>query len=414
MFSRTFIASCLVVGAAAGGALAAQSRSNAPTLLTRHLTFEAQAQAAPAARHLGTIKAIKGNTITLSTDEGGDLEVVVGDTTRIIRVEPGQKDLKGATALPFKDLHVGDRILVRGQPSADAKSFAATGVIAMKHEALEAKQQREREDWQKRGIGGLVTAVDTAAGTVSIKAGSVATTTVVVHATKETIVRRYAPDSVKFDDAKASTLGDIHPGDQLRARGARSADGQDFAAEEIVSGAFRNVAGTISSIDAASNTITVLDAITKQAVVVKLSAESQVRKLPAEMAQGIAARLKAAAGGAAAASGGAPSPTGGQPQASTPPGAPGAPAGGQRRGGSSDLQQLLSHIPPATIADLQKGDAVMIVSTEGGASGQVTAITLLAGVEPILTGSPRSAQAALLSPWSLGGGGDTGGGDASP
>ena len=44
----------------------------------------------------------------------------------------------------------------------------------------------------------------------------------------------------------------------------------------------------------------------------------------------------------------------------------------------------MNRIPKATIADMQKGDAVMIVSTEGTSSGGVTAITLLGGVEPIL------------------------------
>jgi hypothetical protein len=58
-------------------------------------------------------------------------------------------------------------------------------------------------------------------------------------------------------------------------------------------------------------------------------------------------------------------------------------------------------MPPATLADLQKGDAVLLVTTEGTAGGAVTAITLLAGVEPILEASPKS-QASILSPWSLG------------
>jgi transcription antitermination factor NusG len=370
-----------------------------------------RAQAAPAARQLGTIKAIKGNVITLSTDEGADLEVVVTDSARIIRVEPGQKDLKGATTLPFKNLQIGDRILVRGQPSADAKSFGASLIIAMKHEEVEAKQQREREDWQKHGIGGLVSAVDPAAGTVTLTVGSgpLGTTVTVIHSTKDTGVRRYSPDSVKFDDAKPSTLAAIHTGDQLRARGTRSADGKDFDAQEIVSGAFRNIAGTISSLDAAANSITIQDAITKQPVVVKLSPESQVRKLSLEVAQRIAARFKAAAAGANASA-----PPAGQPQSPPPSGASNPPAGGPRPGGAADFQQMLSRMPPATIAELQKGDAVMIVSTEGNASGQVTAITLLAGVEPILTASPRSAQAMMLSPWALGGGDSGAGGDASP
>ena len=85
------------------------------------------------------------------------------------------------------------------------------------------------------------------------------------------------------------------------------------------------------------------------------------------------------------------------------------------RNRASDFQQLISRVPPGTVSDLKKDDAVMIVSTEDSGSGQVTAITLLAGVEPILTASPRQAQAMLLSPWSLGGGGGAeGGAEANP
>jgi hypothetical protein len=381
---------------------------------------------APAARQLGTIKSIDGTTIHLTADSGAEIEVHTQDSTRIVRVEPGQKDLKGAVPLQFKDLHVGDRILVRGQPSTDAKSFAATGIIAMKHEDLEAKRQRESADWQKRGIGGLVASVDPAAHTVSISVGvPPATTTVSIHASSDTLIRRYAPDSVKFDDAKASTLDQIKPGDQLRARGTRSPDGTEFAAEEIVTGAFRNIAGTITAIDAAANQITVTDLIAKKPVVVLVSSESQVHKLPPEMAQRMAARLKgmggapggAGPGGASAANTSAPNPsapnapTGAQGGAPGGTGAAGGPPGGRR---APDLQQILSRMPQASISDFQKGDAVMIVSTEGNASNQVTAITLLGGVEPLLAAAPSRAQAMMLAPWSLGGGDAGGGGEGGP
>ena len=61
-------------------------------------------------------------------------------------------------------------------------------------------------------------------------------------------------------------------------------------------------------------------------------------------------------------------------------------------------------MPPATLADLQKGDAVMIVATQGTASGGVTAITLLGGVEPILAYSGSASQAMFMTPWNIGGG----------
>jgi len=358
-----------------------------------------QAPAQTAKQVLGAIQAIQGSTITLKPDTGPAVNVVVQGSVRILRVAPGQTDLKNAAAIQFADLQVGDRILVRGIPSADGQSLTASSVIAMKRSDVEAKQQQEREDWQKRGTGGLVSAVDPASGTITISVPAPGgTRTVAVHTTKDTIIRRYAPDSVQFDDAKPSSLSEVKPGDQLRARGARSADGSQFAAEEIVSGAFRNISGTVSNLDAAANTLTVADLATKKPVVVKISAQSQVLKLPPQIAQGLAFQMK---GGARGAASGAPGGAAGE-------------GGNARPGrGAADLQQVLNRLPKASLADLQKGDAVMIVSTEGTASGGVTAITLLAGVEPILQASPGGAQAMTLSPWNIGGAGGEAG-DANP
>jgi hypothetical protein len=376
-------------------------------------TAQSATSQAAAVRQVGTIKTISGSTITLTTDAGAEIRVAVQENARLVRTEPGAKDLKDAVAMKLADLQVGDRILVRGAQSDDGKTLLASGVIAMKHEDIQAKRQKEREDWQKRGTGGLVSAVDAAQGTVTISISSLAgKKELAVRAAKDTVVRRYAEDSIKFDDAKPGKLADIKPGDQLRARGNRSADGNEIAAEEIVTGTFRNIAGTVSSIDAAAGTITVNDLATKKTVTVKITTESQIRKLPQMLAMGIAMRLKAASGETpqdGAAAGGAP--TAGAAPAAGSSGAAGAgsgAAGAQRPGGGAggrggDFQQMLSRLPAATIADLQKGDAVMIVTTEGSVSGGVTAITLLAGVEPILTASPAS-QAMMLSPWSIGAG----------
>jgi hypothetical protein len=73
----------------------------------------------------------------------------------------------------------------------------------------------------------------------------------------------------------------------------------------------------------------------------------------------------------------------------------------------------VNRLPASTLADFQKGDAVMVVSTQGTDAGGVTAITMLGGVEAILAAAPagNASQAMMLSPWSLGGGAPTG--DAS-
>jgi hypothetical protein len=380
-------------------------------------TQQPAAQSAAAKQVVGAVKSVRGNTLTLTPDTGPDVDVKVQNSIRIVRVAPGQTDLKNATAIQLPEIQVGDRILVRGTPSTDGQSLVASSVIAMKRSDVEAKQQHDREDWQKRGIGGLVGATDPGAGTIMISAAAAGGTKIIaIHTTKETIIRRYAPDSVQFDDAKTSSLSQIKSGDQLRARGTRSPDGTEFAAEEIVSGAFRNISGTISALDAASSALTVMDLVTKKPVQVKISAQSQVLKLPPQMAQRIAVQMKGGGGdtpgglAAGITSGTAPEPAGeGRNQRG------GANGGNPRPGGvAADLQQILSRMPKATLGDLQTGDAVMMVSTEGTALGGVTAITLLAGVEPILQASPRGGQAMTLSPWTLGGGAGEDAGQGNP
>jgi hypothetical protein len=75
-------------------------------------------------------------------------------------------------------------------------------------------------------------------------------------------------------------------------------------------------------------------------------------------------------------------------------------ANGRRGGG--DLQSMLSRAPAIQLKDLQKGDAIMLVSTQG--TSEVTAVTLLAGVEPLLQ-APASTQNMLLSNWNMSSGG---------
>src|ERR1700722_3328517 len=257
----------------------------------------ASPQAAATSKAVGTVKSITGNSIVLAAEGGADTNVVVQDGARLLQIEPGETDLKKATPLQLSDLQNGDRILVRGNAGPDGKSILAVSVIAMKKADLAARHAHEQAEWQKNGIGGLVSAVDPTASTITVSTSALgANKNVLVHVSKNTVLRRYAPGSVKFDDAAAAPIDQIRAGDQLRARGQKSADGGELAADEVVSGSFRNISGTINSIDAATNTITVQDLVTKKPVVVQISQTSQLRKLPAPMAQRIAARLKGGSG----------------------------------------------------------------------------------------------------------------------
>jgi hypothetical protein len=374
------------------------------------------AAANPATRPVGTIKTITGKTIVLTTDAKTEVTIQVQEDARLVRIAPGQKDLKDAAPIQLADLQPGDRILVRGKMADDGKTVVAASVIAMKQTDIAMKQSHERDEWQKHGVGGLVSAIDAAGGTIKISTNALgAAKDVSIHVSKQTVLRRYAPASVKFDDAIPSAIEEIKVGDQLRARGTRSADGTEQTADEIVSGTFRNIAGMINAIDASAGTITVMDLVAKKSITVKVTADTQLRKLAPAMAQRIAMRLKGAPADAPAGGNGAGNPAAkpaeaagggqaasGQAGAGRPGGAGGAGAGG------GDLQQALSRMPAATLADLQKGDAVMIVTTEGTQEGGVTAITLLAGVEPLLQASGAST---ILTPWTMSG---APGGDAAP
>jgi hypothetical protein len=387
------------------------------------------------AKRVGAIKTINGNAITLAADAGAEVAVTVEPNARILRMAPGEKDLKNATPIQLQELQVGDTIRARGHASDDGKSISALEIIVITRSTVDAVGEQIRQDWQKRGMGGLVCAVDAAADAVTVSSScKTGTKNTVIHVAKTTVIRRYAPDSVKFEDAKPSTLQEIHVGDQLRARGTRNPDGTELAADEIVTGTFPYVEGIIKSVDASAGTISVQDVLSKKTVQVKITPDSQLHKIPAEMAQRFAMRIKSmlppGTPGAAASS----SPDGGgnrrrQPDsasngsatagAGTAAGGTGAGAasaatpGGMRSGGGFDFQQLLSRLPSAKLADLdlKKGDAVVILATEGTPSSASTAITLLSGVEPILQAAPNAAQAMMLAPWSLGG---APGGDAGP
>jgi len=369
-------------------------------------------QPAKRMRAVGVIKSVNGNMIILTTDTGSEVSIVIQPTTRLERLAPGQTDLKSATPIQVSDVQVGDRMLAGGVASDDGKSVTASTAIIMKKSDVAEKQQHDREEWRSHGVGGVVKSVDVATGTVTLSTGTLgAPSTLAVHVSKDTVIRRYAPDSIKFDDAKPGTLDQIKPGDQLRARGTKSEDGKEMAAAEIVSGTFRSIAGAVVSTDAATNSITVTDLANKRPVTLKIGPDSQMHQLPAMFAQRIAMRLK---GGAAATPTGA-APAGGGGGAQRPPGQEGSRGGGfgggMRQGGPPDFQQMLNRMPAVSLSQLQKGDALMIVATEGSSDSPSTVIVLLSGVEPILTAASPAQATTILSPWNLSTGANAGTGD---
>ena len=330
--------------------------------------------------------------ITVKTDAGAEVTVTMLPNASFRKTKPGETDLRNAATIAMGDISAGDRVLARGKQSDDPKAVSANLIVVMSKSDIAQKQASEKADWDKRGVVGVVTAASPTEIALSVR-GPGGAKQMIVTPGPSAVIRRYSPESIKFEDAKASKLDEIKTGDQVRARGEKSADGAKMTADEIVSGSFKEIAATILSIDAANNSLRVNDLATKKPVTIRLNPDSSVKKLPPQMAQMLAARNRPPDQQGRA---GGPPPEGGR--------GPGSEGRGGRGGGERnfDLAQMLDRVPKAGLADLKNGDAIIVLSTVGASPDQLTAITMLAGVEPILT-RPGTRE-MQLGDWSLGGG----------
>ncbi len=353
-------------------------------------------------RLIGTVQSVSATALTITKDDGTGVDVTLSDAVRVQQLLPGSTDIRTAQDVTAADIAVGDRVLVAARPGGSG-TMSASRVVLMKSSAIAQTNASRQADWQKRGSGGLVTAVDPAAKVISASSG---TRKLSIQASGTTVFRRYAPGSVKFEDAKVGTFADIHVGDQLRVRGSNDVDTGKIAADEIVTGSFRNVAGLVASVDTAAGTLSLKDLATKRNVTIAIGPDADLRALPPEMAARFAARARSAATSPTASSqpsapGATPAPDAGTAR---PAGVAGTGTGRPSASASADLSQVVPRLPKTTLAALKPGEAIMVVGSGESSAGSVTAITLLSGVESLLAASPSGASSFNLSPWSMGGG----------
>jgi co-chaperonin GroES (HSP10) len=359
------------------------------TLLVLTAGTHAQAQdndpAITATRVFGKITEINApaGQVVVKTDAGSVVTVSLNEKTTYERMPPGETDRTKAVKIALTDIAVGDGVYARGYVATDRKSVPAQQVIVVSQSDIAKKQEKERNEWRQRGLSGIVESLNPQTKEITVTTRSAeGPKPVIVPVTDKVKMRRYAPDSVKFSDAKKSSFEELKVGDQLRAKGEKSADGVRFTPDEIVTGSFRTVGGSVTSVDAATGEIKISDIQSKQPVTIVVSKDSTLKRVPADFMQ------KMAQGGA----GGPGAPAAGGPPANRPPGA-GAPGGPQgtppggapgNGGGGFDIQRVIENLPAATLAELKTGEMVIISSTAGADPSRVTAITLVAGVEPIL------------------------------
>ena len=370
-------------------------------LFTAASTTFAQATSMKRSYVPGEVTSIESGKIVVQTKDGS-LDVTLSDKTEYMRVPPENPVLKAAVPSALSEIGVGDKIVVSGIFPEDKKMLPALSVYLMTKSDLAQRQAKESEKWATKGISGRVASVDQITRQIKIEVRGLANTTSVVLTPKEGAkVLRYAPNSVKFSEAKTSSINEIQAGDMLRALGDKSPDGASFAAEEIVTGAFRTVAGTVKTVDVAKNEVVITDAQSKKDITIELGSASVLKKFPEEMAQRMAAAQSGQGGmrpgaGPAGAGGGARAQANGAPG-----GAPGGTGRGFGGGGARGIDDMLERFPNITAAELKVGDVIAVSSTKNNTPERITAIKLLAGVEPFL----RAAQAQAASGGQRGQGG---------
>src|SRR5260221_595319 len=371
------------------------------------LTLALAAQTPPAATKLvsGEVTSIdlSAKQFKVKADDGVNYTIALQDSTAYLRMPFGEKDQKKAAKIELSEVAVGDRLIARGPLAEETKTVTVRTVIVMTKDDVAKKQQQDHADWQKRGIVGTLTALNADTKEISVNLHGRDSKSIVIDAGK-TSFRRYASESVRFADAKPSSFTELQLGDTVRALGDKNEDGSRLKAEELVSGSFQTIAGTVISVNNTTGEVQLMDLKTKKPVTVRTNPNSMLRRLEERTATMLARRMNPPSDGAAP--GGAPGssgPGGGNtrtldvPREGGAPG-PGGPGGGMR-GGNFDLQAILDRSPQLALTELKKGDALIVSSTKGADGSSMTAISLVAGVEPFLAAAPR--RAGQVDPGSL-------------
>lgn len=325
------------------------------SVLTAQTTASTSDPAITSLSVMGVVTELKPDTrqVIVKTAAGNVVTVTLSDRTTFMRIPPGEKTKDKFVAIAATDFGVGDSVFARGRMTEDRKSMPALEFYVMSQSDIAQKRERERDDWRKRGVTGTVSSLNATTNEISLDTRTPeGPKPIVVAAGAQTQFRRYAPDSVRFTDAKPSSFAELKVGDQLRALGTKSADGVRFTPEEIVAGSFQTIGGAITEINLEKREIKINDLLSKQPLTIVVTKDSSLRKYP----------------------------------------------------GTGDLQETFDQLPAFTLPELKAGDSILISSTKGADPARVTAIAIVSGVGPLLEKAQGNRAAAVsLGAMSVGG-----------
>jgi hypothetical protein len=255
----------------------------------------------------------------------------------------------------------------------DGDSLIARTLIVVSQGDILQKRQQERAEWAKRGVVGVVTALNPASKeiTLNLRSQPGAKPLIITASSNEIKYRRYAPDSVRFSDSVESSFDKLKVGDHLRALGERSADGSHFVPEEIVSGAFRMVGGTVTAINAQTGEVMIQDIQLQKPFTIVINKDALLRRLTPEILQELEQQAAA--------------------KSSTNAPAAGEAGGQSARPQGSSVQERIENLPSMTIAELRKGDGIVVSTIVGADPSRAVAVILAAGVESYLKKQSKQA-----------------------
>ena len=104
--------------------------------------------------------------VSLRTDTGDIYGAIADESSQVLRIAPGERDMSKAEKITFTDIAVGDRMMIRGEVTDATKTVIAKTLVVMSKASIAARQTKEQEEWKTKSLAGIVKSVD--AGTREI------------------------------------------------------------------------------------------------------------------------------------------------------------------------------------------------------------------------------------------------------
>jgi hypothetical protein len=325
----------------------------------------------------GTIVSLDASTrkIVIKEDSGRQSSIAIDEDTVLLHISPDTKDLTKATKLTFTDLKTSDHVFVRG--FARPAAILGRQVLAMTEGDINSRAQKEHDEWKKNGVeGALVSARPAASEIVISRSAPDGMHPLTIRLKPSTQVLKYADDSARFADARPASLSDMHPGDQVRARGDMNSKGE-FEPDVMVFGSFHTIFGKVISVDESTGEIKSDTIPAGNTFSVMVTSHSVIRRVPLRV---LAYMI---------------------PWTLLPPNVqvqvPPLPAG-------KTGQDLVEELPRIRVTEVKPGDVIAALVGVSAEPGAERAVALLTGLDPLLTlpPVPGNKNASPLAALTLG------------